>query len=675
MKTTKPTPEIKKRIEKLRGQIRYHDKKYYDEAEPEISDFEYDRLYRELKDLEEEYPSLKTKDSPTQKLAETTGKHFKTVAHRVPMLSLDNTYSVEELREFDERVKKGLGSEKYEYVCELKIDGVSIELIYEKGEMAHAVTRGDGEKGDDVMANIRNLPGLPSKLKGPGLPDRIEIRGEVFFTRKDFEAINEEREEAELPLFANPRNTASGTLKTIDPAEAAKKPLHILLYYVFSPGKLPFATQSDSLEWLKKMGFPEDAHYRLCKNIDEVHRYCGEYQAKRDKIGFDCDGVVLKINRFGQREKLGTTSKIPRWAIAYKFPAQRSETTLKNITLQVGRTGAITPVAELEPVLLEGTTVSRATLHNEDEIKRKDLRVGDRVLVEKGGLVIPKVLQSFPEKRSGKEKVFKMPSTCPVCGSKLEREEGEAAWRCENVACEAQVERRIRHFCGRDAMDIRGGGPAVVKQLLDEKLIRDYADLYGLTQLQVAELERKAEKSAQNLIGQIEDSRHRTLGRLLFGLGIRHVGVHVAEILASRYKDIWAVAKASEEELSAIDGIGPIVSHSIVAFFDNGENVKIIKKMEKSGVNLKRLKEEEPSGEQPFLGKTFVFTGELKGYTRSDAEGLVKKLGAKAAGSVSKMTSYVVAGEAAGSKLKKAKELGIETLTEDEFAKLIKKYK
>ena len=672
---SKAPSEAQKRAEKLRETIRYHDKKYYDEAQPEISDFEYDRLYRELKDLEEEYPSLKTKDSPTQKLAETTGKHFKTIAHRVPMLSLDNTYSLEELKEFDERVQKGLGGEKYEYVCELKIDGVSIELIYIKGELAHAVTRGDGEKGDDVLENVRNIPGLPAKLKGNNIPDRVEIRGEVFFTRKDFEAINEEREEAELPLFANPRNTASGTLKTIDPTESAKKPLHILLYYVFSPGKLPFTTQEDSLEWLKKMGFPEDAHYRLSKNIDQVHGYCEEYQAKRDKIGFDCDGVVLKINRFDQREKLGTTSKIPRWAIAYKFPAQKAETTLKDITLQVGRTGAITPVAELEPVLLEGTTVSRATLHNEDEIKRKDLRIGDRVLVEKGGLVIPKVLQSFPDKRTGKEKVFKMPSICPVCGSKLEREEGEAAWRCENAACEAQVERRIRHFGGRDAMDIRGAGPAVVKQLLDEKLIRDYADLYALKRSDVAELERKAEKSAQNLVGQIEDSKNRTLGRLLFALGIRHVGVHVAEILASRYKDIWAVAEASEDELSAIDGIGPIVSHSIVAFFANPANIKIVKKLEKSGVNLKRLKEEEPSGEQPFLGKTFVFTGELKGYTRPEAEKLVKKLGAKAAGSVSKLTSYVVAGEAAGSKLKKAKELGIEVISEDQFNNLVKKYK
>jgi len=673
-KNSKVPSEAQKRAEKLRETIRYHDKKYYDEAQPEITDFEYDRLYRELKGLEEEYPSLRSKDSPTQKVSESTGKHFKTVAHRVPMLSLDNTYSLEELKEFDERVQKGLGVEKYQYVCELKIDGVSIELVYLKGQLAHAITRGDGEKGDDVLENVKSIPGIPPKLKG-AVPDRLEIRGEVFFTRKDFEAINEEREEAELPLFANPRNTAAGTLKTIDPAEAAKKPLHILLYYVFSPGKLPFDTQEDSLKWLKKMGFPEDEHYRLCKTIDQVHAYCEEYQAKRGKIGFDCDGVVLKINDFAQRQKLGETSKIPRWAIAFKFAAQKAETVLKDISLQVGRTGAITPVAELEPVLLEGTTVSRATLHNEDEIKRKELRIGDKVLVEKGGLVIPKVLQSFPEKRTGKEKVFQMPSTCPVCGSKLEREEGEAAWRCENVACEAQVERRIQHFGGRDAMDIRGAGPAIVKQLLDEKLIKDYADLYALKQSDVADLERKAEKSAQNLIGQIEDSKGRTLGRLLFALGIRHVGVHVAEILASRYKDIWAVSEASEDELSAIDGIGPIVSHSIVAFFANAANVKIIKKLEKSGVNLKRLKEEEPSGEQPFAGKTFVFTGELKGYTRPEAEGLVKKLGAKAAGSVSKLTSYVVAGEAAGSKLKKAKELGVEVLSEDEFNNMIKKYK
>ncbi|HUO56564.1 MAG TPA: NAD-dependent DNA ligase LigA [bacterium] len=671
----KPSSEIKKRIEKLRETIRHHDELYYDKAAPEITDFEYDRLYRELKDLEEEYPSLKTQDSPTQKVSESTGKHFKTVAHRVPMLSLDNTYSLEELKEFDERVQKGLGGEKYQYICELKIDGVSIELIYLKGELTHAVTRGDGEKGDDVLANVRNIPGLPLKLKGAGIPDRVEIRGEVFFTRKDFEAVNEEREEKGLELFANPRNTAAGTLKTIDPNESAKKPLHILLYYVFSPGKLPFDTQEESLQWLKKLGFPEDAHYRSAKTIEEVYKYCEEHQAKRDKIGFDCDGVVLKIDRFDQREKLGTTSKIPRWAIAYKFPAQKAETTLRDITLQVGRTGAITPVAELEPVLLEGTTVSRATLHNEDEIKRKDLRIGDRVLVEKGGLVIPKVLKSFPDKRSGKEKAFKMPSTCPVCGSKLEREEGEAAWRCENVACEAQVERRIQHFCGRDAMDIRGAGIKVVQQLIAEKLIKNYSDLYALKEDRVAALERKAEKSAQNLLGQVEESRHRTLGRLLFALGIRHVGVHVAEILATRYKDAWAVAEASEEELTAIDGIGPIVAHSIASFFAQKSNRDLVKRLEKLGVNLKRLKEEEPAGEQPFLGKTFVFTGELKGYTRSEAEGLAKKLGAKASGSVSKLTSYVVAGEAAGSKLKKAKELGVKVLTEEEFNDLVKKYK
>ncbi len=675
MKRESIPSEAQNRAKVLRETIRHHDQKYYDEAAPEVSDFEYDRLYRELKDLEETYPSLKTKDSPTQKVRDAvTSKHFKTLPHRLPMLSLDNTYSLEELKEFDERVQKGLAGAKYEYVCELKIDGVSIELVYEKGQLTHALTRGDGEKGDDVLENVRNIPGLPSRLKG-SVPDRVEIRGEVFFTLKDFEAINAEREEAELPLFANPRNTASGTLKTIDPNESAKKPLHILLYYVFSPSKLPFETQAESLEWLKKMGFPEDAHYRLCRDIDEVHDYCEAYQAKRGTIGFDCDGVVLKVNDLGQREKLGTTSKIPRWAIAFKFAAQKAETTLKAITLQVGRTGAITPVAELEPVLLEGTTVSRATLHNEDEIKRKDLRVGDRVIVEKGGLVIPKVLQSLPEKRKGNEKVFKMPSTCPICDSKLEREEGEVAWRCENAACEAQVERRIEHFCGRDALDIRGAGPAVVKQLINGKLIRDYADLYELKQGDVAELEKKGEKSAQNLIGQIEESRKRTLGRLLFGLGIRHVGVNVAEILATRYKDLWVVGKASEEELTAIDGIGPIVAHSIVVFFEKAANLKILKKLEKGGVNVKRLKEEEPSGEQPFLGQTFVFTGELKGYSRKEAEDRAKKLGAKASGSVSKLTSYVVAGEAAGSKLKKAKELGVKVLTEDEFTAMVSKYK
>ena len=395
-------------------------------------------------------------------------------------------------------------------------------------------------------------------------------------------------------------------------------------------------------------------------------------------------GIKSVLIAMAWSSKSTASTKGSSWAKLLRFPAgplptsfraQRAETTLKAISLQVGRTGAVTPVAELEPVLLEGTTVSRATLHNEDEIQRKDLRVGDRVLVEKGGLVIPKVLQSLPEKRTGREKTFKMPASCPVCGSKLEREEEEAAWRCENASCEAQVERRIEHFCSRDAMDIRGAGPAVVKQLLSEKLIKDYSDLYFLEQSDVADLERKAEKSAQNLMGQIEDSRKRTLGRLLFALGIRHVGVHIGEILAPRYADLWEVAEAPEEELTAIDGIGPIVAHSIAAFFSKSSNGKVLQKLEKGGVNVKRLKEEEPSGEQPFLGKTFVFTGELKGYSRKEGEELVKKLGAKAAGSVSKLTSYVVAGEAAGSKLKKAKALGVEILDEEGFNKLIKKYK
>jgi DNA ligase (NAD+) len=682
MKTPRIPDEAKKRAAELRALIERHNQKYYDEAAPEITDLEYDRLYRELKALEETYPSLKTSDSPTQRVGGTTTKHFKTAPHRVAMLSLDNTYSLEELREFDERVKKGLGGEAYEYVCELKIDGVSMELVFVKGELVQALTRGDGEKGDDVLQNVKTIPGVPSRLSASprGVPDakmpaRLEIRGEVFFNRKDFEAINEERESNEQPLFANPRNAAAGTLKTIDPAEVTKRPLCIYFYYVLSPGELPFKTHSESLKWLEKTGFPVNPHYRVCSDIEKVYAYCEEDQAKRGSVPFDVDGVVLKVNRFDQQEKLGATSKNPRWSIAFKFSAQKAETTLRAITLQVGRTGVVTPVAELEPVLLEGSTVSRATLHNEDEIKRKDFRVGDKVIVEKGGLVIPKVLQSLPEKRTSSEKQFKMPSDCPVCGSKLAREQDEAAWRCENASCGAQVERRIGHFCCRDAMDIRGAGPVVVKQLLAEKLIRDYADLYALKRADVAELERKAEKSAQNLVGQVAESRSRTLGRLLFGLGIRHVGVHVAEILASRYKNAWEVADASEEELTGINGIGPIVAHSVVCFFSTKANRELFKRLETRGVNLKRLKEEEPSGEQPFLGKTFVFTGELKGCTRKAAEDLVKKLGAKAAGSVSKQTSFVVAGEEAGSKLKKAKELGVAILTEAQFNILLKKHK
>jgi DNA ligase (NAD+) len=673
MKTKKIPDESKKRAAELRRLIEYHNKKYYDEAAPEITDFEYDKFYRELEDLEKNYPLLKTSGSPTQRVGGTTTKHFKTAPHRVPMLSLDNTYSLAELQEFDERVKKGLEGEPYEYVCELKIDGVSMELIYVKGELVKALTRGDGEKGDDVLQNVKSIPGVPSRLETKKISERLEIRGEVFFNRKDFEAINEDREYNEEPLFANPRNAAAGTLKTIDPKEVAKRPLRIFLYYMLSPEKLPFGTHSESLKWLEKNNFPVNPHYRVCPDVEKVYKYCEEFQSKRGGIPFDVDGVVLKVNRFDQQEKLGTTSKNPRWSIAFKFSAQKAETTLKAITLQVGRTGVVTPVAELEPVLLEGSTVSRATLHNEDEIKRKDFRVGDKVIVEKGGLVIPKVLQSLPEKRKGSEKEFKMPSACPVCGSKLVRVEDEAAWRCENASCAAQVERRIGHFCARDAMDIRGAGPVVVKQLLAEKLIRDYADLYSLKQTEVADLERKAEKSAQNLVGQIAESRNRTLGRLLFGLGIRHVGVHVAEILASRYKNAWEIAEAPEGELTSINGIGPIVAHSIDSFFSNKANRELLKRLEERGVNLKRLKEEEPSGEQPFLGKIFVFTGELKGYTRKQAEDLVKKLGAKAAGSVSKLTSFVVAGEEAGSKLKKAKELGVEILNEDGFSKMVKK--
>ena len=668
------SPESKKRIAELRKLLLYHNRRYYEDASPEITDAEYDRLLRELRDLETSHPDLFAADSPTQRVGGATSKHFKSVTHRVPMLSLDNTYSMDELREFDERVKKGLGAASYRYITELKIDGLSIELVYEKGKLKTAVTRGDGEKGDDVTANVLTIANIPRQVKLRDWPGRCEVRGEIYFNRADFEKLNEEREKLGEDLFANPRNAAAGTLKLIDPNLVKKRPLKAFLYYFLSPDKMPVSSHGEALQYLEKAGFPVNRWRRSCDNIEEVFAYCMESQEKRFDIPFDADGVVLKVDRFDQQASLGMTSKNPRWAIAFKFAAQQVETTLKAITLQVGRTGAVTPVAELEPVSLEGSTVKRATLHNEDEIKRKDLRVGDRVLVEKGGMVIPKILQSFPEKRTGKETIFHMPRGCPACGSPLVKEEEEAVWRCDNAACPPQVERTIEHFCSRDAMDIRGAGIQVVKQLLAEGLIKDYGDLFYLDAEKVAELERKGEKSARNLTAQIDESRHRTLGRLLFALGIRHVGVHIAELLATRYPDLWAVTQVDEEALTAIDGIGPEVSKSVVEFFSHNANQKLLKKLEEGGVNFKRLKEEEPVGGTPFEGRTFVFTGELKGFTRGDAEKMVKRLGAKASGSVSKVTTYVVAGDAAGSKLKKAKELGVEVLDEESFLRLIKPY-
>ncbi len=668
-------PEARKRAAELRNLLERHNRLYYAKAAPEISDFEYDRLARELQDLEKAHPGLATPDSPTQKVGGAASKHFKTLAHRVPMLSLDNTYSLEELREFDERVRKGLGVDQVDYLVELKIDGLSIELVYEGGKLQHAVTRGDGEKGDDVTVNVLTIPNIPRDVKLRGFPDRCEIRGEIYFLRSDFERLNREREATGEDLFANPRNAAAGTLKLIDPREVKKRPLKASLYHFLSPGPAPGKTHGAILEYLGRAGFPVAKQARRCASIEEVFQACQDLQESRGKIPFDVDGTVVKVDRLDQQADLGATSKNPRWAIAFKFEAQQAETTLLGITLQVGRTGAVTPVAELEPVLLEGTQVKRATLHNEDEVIRKDLRIGDRVVVEKGGMVIPKILRSLPEKRQGGEKIFKMPKTCPSCSSELVREEEEAVWRCDNATCPPQVERRIEHFCSRDALDIRGAGIKVVQQFLVEGLIRDYGDLYYLDGEKVAELERKGERSAQNLMAQVEESRHRTLGRLLFGLGIRHVGVHVAELLAQRHPDLWVLASADEEALTALDGIGPEVSRSVVEFFRNPANPKLLRKLERGGVNLKRLKEEEPAEGAPFEGKTFVFTGELEGFTRPEAEKLVKKLGAKASGSVSKLTTYVVAGVEAGSKLKKAKALGVEVLNEREFVKLLKPHR
>jgi DNA ligase (NAD+) len=661
----------RRRAEELRRAIARHDRLYYEEAAPEIPDREYDALLDELEELERRHPSLATPDSPTRRVGGATSRNFRTVAHRVPMLSLDNTYSLDELSEFDGRVSRGLGGERADYVAELKIDGLSIELVYEGGRLVRAVTRGDGEKGDDVTDNVLTIASVPREVRGRGVPPAFEVRGEIYLERRAFERLNAEREEQGEPLFANPRNAAAGTLKLIDPAEVAKRPLKASLYYLLSPSGAPSDTHRGNLEWLASRGFPVDPHHRLCRSVEEVWDYCREHEAKRYELPFDADGVVLKVDRLDLQDRLGATTRNPRWAVAFKFAAQQAETSLLDITLQVGRTGAVTPVAELEPVLLEGSRVSRATLHNEDEIRRKDLRVGDRVVVEKGGLVIPKILRSLPERRTGTERPFRMPSKCPVCSSKLVREEEEAVWRCEDASCPAQVERRIGHFCSRDAMDIRGAGPALVKQLIGTGLVRDYSDLYTLKEEVLAELERKGEKSARNLLAQVEESRRRTLGRLLFGLGIRHVGVRVAEVLAARFRDAWEVADAPEDLLTGVQEVGPVVARSVSAFFANPHHRELLKRLETRGVNVKRLKEEETAQDAPLSGRTFVFTGELQGWTRGEAEALVKRLGAKASGSVSKATSVLVAGESAGSKLKKAKELGVEVWDEETFRRFV----
>lgn len=662
--------DVKKRINELREEIRYHDRKYYVENNPVVSDYEYDKLMDELKKLEKEHPELITPDSPTQRVSGQPVESFVSVKHKVPMLSLDNTYSSQELLDFDKRVKKFLDGEKPDYAVELKIDGVGVALIYENGRLVRGATRGDGSTGDDITSNIRTIKSIPLKLDITNETKPLancEVRGEVYMTRKGFEALNKERAKNNEPLFANPRNAAAGSLHQLDSKIVSKRNLDVFLYTLSYTKEESFKTHMECLEAMKKAGLKVNPHIEKFSNIEDVIKYCDSWENKKEALDYETDGMVVKVDSLEQQKMLGSTIKNPRWAVAYKFPPKQVTTKITDIIIQVGRTGALTPVAVLEPVELSGSTISRATLHNEDEIKRKDIRVGDTVFIEKAGEVIPEVIKPVKEKRTGNEKIFTMPKKCPVCGSDVVRPEDEAVSRCIGLSCSAQLKNSLHHFASRHAMNIDGLGPAVIDQLVDKKIVRDISGLYTLKIDVLANLERMGEKSAQNLLDEIEESKSNEFSRLLFGLGIRHVGRHIASLLSENFSSVDELMDAQKEEIEKIEGIGSVVAESIVLFFKDKKNREIIEKLRKNGVKMKSKVEKKGI----FSGKKFVFTGTLEKYSRSEAEGIVGSLGGSFTSSVSKNVDFVVAGKEPGSKYEKAKKLGIKIINEDEFEKMV----
>jgi len=664
--------DAKEEIGSLRDQIRLHDRLYYVENNPKISDHEYDLLLKRLEKIEKENPELITPDSPTQRVAGEPVGGFAVVEHKAQMLSMDNTYNHDELREFDERVKKNLGGEKYEYLVELKIDGVSVALNYESGRFVRGATRGDGFKGDDITVNLRTIRSIPLILEpqnGAEIPRFMEVRGEVYMKHKSFEKINKGKEKAGEELFANPRNAAAGSLKLLDPRAVARRGLDIFMHsFGYSEGT-HFNSQYELLDKLKSFGFRVNPNYKKCADIEEALKFCDIWKNKREGLEYDIDGMVVKVNSFAQQKRLGATAKSPRWMIAYKYPAERVETKLLDIRVQVGRTGALTPVAVLEPIFVAGTTVTHASLHNQDEIERKDVRVGDIVIIEKAGEIIPQVVEVIKSKRTGAEKKFEIPKKCPACGAPAKREEGEVAFRCENVFCPAQIKENIIHFASRTAMDIEGLGEAMVDQLVDKKLIRDYGDIYYLKFEQLRALERMGDKSAKNLLDGIENSKSGRLNRLIYALGIRHVGEHIANVLAKRFRSMAKLSEQTIESLTGVQEIGPVVAESICDFFRNPASKKVLEKLSKAGI---KMAENGPAGISSKLeGRSFVFTGELKNYSRPDAEQLVRDLGGTASSSVGKKTDFVVIGENPGSKYDKAKKLGVKIISEKEFEKII----
>ena len=663
------TETIRKRVDKLREEIEYHNYRYYILDQPEISDAEYDRLMKELEKLEEEYPDLRSPNSPTQRVGASPLEEFEIVRHTTPMLSLANAFDETEARDFDKRVKKILGtSEEIEYVAEPKFDGLAVELVYERGQFVVGSTRGDGVNGENITQNLRTIKTIPLQLirKEIAVPERLEVRGEVIMQLKRFKELNRKREERGEPPFANPRNAAAGSVRQLDPKITVERPLEIYLYALGEVRGWTFKTQSEVLNTLPKWGLRTNPHLRKCKNIEEVLDYYHEMNEKRETLPYEIDGTVIKVNSFDLQTRLGEIARSPRWALAFKFQPKQETTKIKDIKPQVGRTGALTPVALMEPVRVGGVEVSRATLHNQDEIDRLDVRIGDTVVIQRAGDVIPEVVQVITSKRTGKEKKFEMPAKCPVCGAEVIKE--EAIHRCIGLDCPAQLKGRIRHFASKRAMDIDGLGVKLIDQLVDKGLVRDVADIYYIKKEQLIELERMADKSAQNIIDAIEKSKTKPLSKFLYALGIRNVGETTAEDLARHFTRLDDFFRLSEEELMEVDGIGPEVAASAHRFFGDKKNRESIDRLKKAGVKVIEPKAKEKG---KLAGKIFVFTGAMKDFARDEARTLVESMGATTASTVSKKVDFVVVGEDPGSKFDKAKELEIKTLTEEEFKKMI----
>ena len=660
--------QAKQQIEEFQTEIERHNRLYYIDATPEITDREYDQLLQTLEKLEQEFPEFGNATSPTQRVGGAPLDHFENIRHVVPMMSLSNTYSKEELVEFDRRIRKLIPEETFDYILEPKIDGVAISLRYENGELIRAVTRGDGTTGDDVTANVRTIHSIPLRLSDMMPPTVLEVRGEIYMDTAGFAKLNEQRQEAGLDPFANPRNACAGSLKLLDPREVAKRPLDAIFYATGQLNGISFETHEQMLQTLKGYGLRITPDYWLSNGIDTILQRLDDLENMRHEFPFEMDGGVIKVNDRRLYEELGSTAKSPRWAVAYKYEPEQAETRLHAISIQVGRTGVLTPVAELEPVQLAGTTVKRATLHNEDEIRRKDIKIGDHVIIEKAGEIIPAIVKVVTEKRSGSEIDFTMPTACPACGGEVEKRDGEVALRCINLQCPAQVKNWLTHFASRGAMDINGLGESLVEQLVDSGLVKNPTELYTLKKSEVLRLERMGEKSAEKLIKGIEESKQRPFEKVLFGLGIRHVGKGAATILANEFKTVDALMAADIQRLETIHDMGPIVGKSVVEYFQTLETRTMVDQLQTAGINFKQA---ESEGSSELEGLTFVLTGSLETMTRDEGGDKVRDQGGKVSGSVSKKTSYLVAGANAGSKLTKAEALGVTILNEEQFITLL----